>query len=491
MGADAEVSEFQVGGLSNNANVDIPTMRASTARYVKSGKARIDAVTLLTVYLLLLYFIPSTLVFAPLGGAGTPAVVFVFCILLWYTASWIAGWLTPSGGGRPMRLAMFAFSLAVLASFVAGMTRNISELEVLGADRGLIILGSWATLIAVMSQSITSYDRLEVLLRRAVVAGSIVGLIGIFQYYTGFDITRYLQIPGLVPRVDITTLLTRNGLNRPSSTATQPIEFGVVMAMLLPIALQQAISVTRKGQRNEQLRRWAPVILIALGMMMSVSRSGILGAAVAMLFLLPTWNRMRRITAIVAIVLGLIAVKVAAPGLIHTFLTYFGQLFGNTNPYATALARTNDYAYVFPFVQQRPLFGMGFGTFTPILYIFTDNTYLKSLAEIGVVGVAALLVLYFSGLHCASVGRRRTQDEQRRETGQGLVASIVVGIVASATFDSLSFPMFSGVFFLIMGAAAAYLGVMTVESGRMGSTSNVSSRLYPPGTARTALNSHY
>jgi O-antigen ligase len=198
--------------------------------------------------------------------------------------------------------------------------------------------------------------------------------------------------------------------------------------------------------------------------MVSVSRSGIVGAGAAMLFLLPTWSRQRRYSALMAIVLGAIGIKVLAPGLIHTFVTYFQELFGNANAYATAQARTSDYGYVFQYVSQRPVFGMGFGTFTPELYIFTDNSYLNSLAAVGFVGVATILVLYFSGLHCAAAGRRRTHDEQRRETGQGLVAAIVVGIVASATFDALSFPMFSGLFFLIMGAAAAYLGIMTSES---------------------------
>jgi hypothetical protein len=456
------------GGAGSSANFLAPPIDGPARRSALTRESGLDAVTLLTVYLILLFFIPSTLVFGPLGGAGTPAVVFVLFILLWYIASWINGRVTPSGGGRPMRLAMLGFSLAVLASFVAAMTRNITQLEVLGADRGLIILTSWVSLIVVMSQSVTRYDRLEILLRRAVIGGSVVGAIGIVQYKTGLNITRYLQIPGLVPRVDITTLLTRNGLNRPSSTATQPIEFGVVMAMLLPIALQQALSSSRRGITNEKFRRWAPVILIATGMMVSVSRSGLVGAAAGMLFLLPTWSRQRRYTALIATVFGALALKAVAPGLIHTFITYFSELFGNSNPYATAQARTGDYGFVFQYVSERPLFGMGFGTFTPQIYIFTDDSYLNSLAAIGFVGVAALVVLYCSGLHCAAAGRRRTSDEQRRETGQGLVAAIVVGIVASATFDALSFPMFSGVFFLIMGAAAAYLGIMTAESRSAG-----------------------
>jgi hypothetical protein len=464
------VSRTQADGPGGYASFLIPAVKASAvstapaARSVAPTKARFDVVTLLTAYLLLLFFIPSTLVFGPLGGAGTPAMVAALCILLWYIASWIVGRVTPSRGGRPVRVAMFVFSLAVLASFVAAMTRNITQMEVLSADRALIILTAWVGLVVVMSESITSYERLDTLLRRAVVAGSVVGAIGIFQYYSGVDITKYFQIPGLVPRVDITTLLSRNGLNRPSSTATQPIEFGVVMAMLLPFALQQAMAAERPGKMNSKFRRWAPVLLIAFAVMASVSRSGIIGVAVAMLFLLPTWNRQRRLTALVAVVLGAMAMKAAAPGLIHTLITYFSQLSGNSNPYATAQARTNDYAYVFHYVAQRPWFGMGFGTFVPGLYIFTDNMYLNGFAEIGYLGVAALLVLYFAGLHCAAAGRRRTRDERRREIGQAMVASIAVGIVASATFDSLSFPMFSGLFFLIMGASGAYLGITTAES---------------------------
>jgi hypothetical protein len=94
----------------------LPALEPASGGRIVSVEAKLDAVTLLTTYMILLFFIPSTLVFGPLGGAGTPAVVAALCIFLWYLASWIAGRILPAGGGRPIRVAMFLFCQTVLAS---------------------------------------------------------------------------------------------------------------------------------------------------------------------------------------------------------------------------------------------------------------------------------------------------------------------------------------------------------------------------------------
>ena len=75
--------------------------------------------------------------------------------------------------------------------------------------------------------------------------------IGIFEYYSGINVTNYIHIPGLSNNGDYTSLLDRSGFNRPSSTAVDPIEFGVVMAMLLPLALHQAVTSPGLGQLQE------------------------------------------------------------------------------------------------------------------------------------------------------------------------------------------------------------------------------------------------
>jgi O-Antigen ligase len=418
---------------------------------------RHDAVSYLTVYLILLLLIPSSLAFTPLGGMGTPADVWSLIIVLWYLASWIIGKATPPGSGKPVIYATLAFALAVLASFVAGMTRDITPVEVLAGERGLLSAVAWAGLIMVICWSVTSYDRLDTLLRRAVILGSIVAGIGIFEFYSGINITSYLHIPGLSDFFNQNTLESRAVFNRPSSTGTDPIEFSVVMAMLLPFALQQALG----SPREKRLRRWLPVVLITFAILITLSRSGILAAAAGILVLLPTW-KLRQIAALAVVLpIGLFVAWTGTPGLIGTIRGLFLTWFAGTDPstQSRAIAVSADWSYV----SARPIFGRGYGTFLPQIYAYTDNMYLQMLITAGIIGLAALVALYLTGIYCSLAGRQRAYGERRRSFGQAITASLVAAAIGSATFDSLGFAMYSGVLILILGVAGAYYTQMKRE----------------------------
>lgn len=420
-----------------------------------------DSSGLLTAYLVLLMLIPSELVFAALGAAGTPAEVLVLCIVLWYIASWLLGRPEAPTGGRPIRIAVMIFALACLASFVAAMTRDITDTEILSADRGLIELVTWGGIIVVISQTVVHYDSLERILRRAVLIGSVVGAIGVFEFYTGITITNYLHIPGLSVSSNIGSVVARDGFTRPSSTAIQPIEFSVVMAMLLPFALHQALDPNRIGW----VRKWLPVVLIAFSIPVTVSRSGILAVGVAMIILVPTWSKSEKLSAVVFGVLGLVVLKVVAPGLLGTLGDFFAGMFGS-NSGGTDLSvstRTSAYSWDWPFIAARPLFGRGFSTFLPLLYRYDDNQYLTTLVETGFVGLASFFGLFLAGAHCAGSGRRVARDKQRRHLGQAMVASLAAALVSSVTFDSLSFPMFTGLLFFILGAAGSYRAIILAD----------------------------
>ena len=418
-----------------------------------------NTVTLVSTYLAALLFIPSSLIFRPLGGIGTPATILSLLVLIWYAASWLTGKLVPSGAGRPIRLALLAFALAVLASFVAAMTRTIPVDEELGAERGLITILSWAGLFLVISQGISRYEQIETIMRRTVVFGSVVALIAIFEFYSGVNVTSYVRIPGLSFNIDYSTLLARGGFNRPSSTAVDPIELSASMAILLPFALHQALN----SVRTSRIRRWLPVALIGFAIPLTISRSGIIGAAIALLILVPTWRPQQQRGFLVALLPALVVLKISAGGLLGTLGAYFAGLFNIAGEGSVYSTRVSAFSLDWPYISARPFFGRGWATFLPETYSWTDNMYLHTLIETGVVGLICLILLYLTGIQCSAAGRRKTQDPRRRDLGQALIAAIAVIIVTTATFDSLSFPMFSGLTFLVLGIAGAYDGIMTTE----------------------------
>jgi hypothetical protein len=84
----------------------------------------LDAVTVLSVFVLALFAIPSELIVGPLGAAGTPAEIIGVCLF--------AGWLVifannPSlvcGVRQPVRWLLWAFVIAVTLSYIAANSRS-------------------------------------------------------------------------------------------------------------------------------------------------------------------------------------------------------------------------------------------------------------------------------------------------------------------------------------------------------------------------------
>ena len=98
----------------------------------------------LTVYLILLFGIPSRLVFHPLGSAGAPSTLFgLASALVWFLAQlWRSA--SVSGPRRPVRIALTCFLLAVGVSYVAAMSRPIDSDEISPADIGLLAVVAWS-----------------------------------------------------------------------------------------------------------------------------------------------------------------------------------------------------------------------------------------------------------------------------------------------------------------------------------------------------------
>ncbi|MDF9816958.1 O-antigen ligase [Streptomyces sp. SPB162] len=211
---------------------------------------------------------------------------------------------------------------------------------------------------------------------------------------------------------------------------------------------------------------------------LTVSRTSIIGALLVAVIMMPRWKPQRRWTAIGLLIGSVACFKVIIPGLIGTITTLFATFLNNSD--SSTQARTVKYSAIVPYLTERPWFGRGFGTFMPDLYFFTDNEYMLALAEMGAVGLVALLTLFITGIHQGGAIRRLARTESDRELGQAFFASAVVALVISATFDALGFAMFAGIFFLTLGAGGSYLGFIRREAEAEAEAAEVRPAALPP-----------
>jgi len=416
---------------------------------VTTRRPRLDAVTLLSCYLILLLIVPAWLTVPSLGSAGEPAALFAALLFFYYLLAWLASGPVLASGRQPVRAAMILFACAVLAAYVSANRVALATTVSNGADRGLISLAGWAGVLLLAADGISSVARLVSLLRCLVRCATAVAAFAVVQFCTGLNAVRLITIPGLTSLADITNVVPRDQLNRVAATTLDPIELAVVLAISLPFALYLA----RRARPGHRVWPWCQVAVISAALPVTISRTAVLAVVVLAAVLLPAWPRRDRLAACVAGAAALVAVSVGIPHLARAFATLITGISGDSS----TLSRTAAFSSAVPFIGQHPWLGTGLGTFYPQVYFFTDDEYLLALIEIGVVGLAALLLLLATGWVSARRARRASADPEVRELAQCVAAALAVSAVCFATFDALGFPVAAGLTFLVLGCSGALL----------------------------------
>jgi polysaccharide biosynthesis protein PslJ len=459
------------------------TAGTRTARARRASVARpISPVTLLTVYLVLLMAIPQALQFAPLGGVGQPSTMLALALFVLYLPAWLHPASVLDRHRQPVRLTGVLWLFMTLASYVAANQHTLPALELNGADRGLISAAGWLGILLLAADGIDTMNRLQTLIRRVVFGATAMAALGMTQFFTGLNATKYIVIPGLSSQQPFTDLLGRDSFNRPSATAAHPLEFAAVLAVALPLAVHQARYAPPGRLRR---RRWLQVAVIAATLPMTVSRTAILGLVAGGIVVLCTWpKRDRRLAYLVSL-----GAAVVMEGLVHGLLGTIKGLFLGIGSDSSAQERTGAFTHAAPLIASHPWLGQGFGTFLPQNLFYTDDQYLNSLIQTGVIGLLALIGLFLTAWATARRVRRLTADEQTRHLAQCLAASIAVAAVSFATFDALSYEIFTGLTFLLIGCIGALwrLTSSDVAAGRLApgvpDDRNSARRAGHPGTA--------
>lgn len=414
-----------------------------------------DAVGWLTVYLVLLLFVPSRLVVGPLASAGAPSMLFgLGSLVLWF--------LLLLGAARkaviepqPIRIALGALLFSIAVSYVLAMGRPMSPDEISPADVAVLALASWSGTLLLTHDGIHTRNRLDTLVWRFAVCGGMIAALGIVQVITRQPWVDQLTIPGLTSSPAY-GLISRGGFPRPAGTAIHPIEYGVILAMLLPIVLHVGFHHSHRGP----IVRWLPAVAVAGIIPLTSSRSAYLGALIGLIVCFIGWSRQRRLLVLGVAVGGVLAMMVVTPNLLNSII----GMFTGAAEDPSITSRTDSFSLAFEFVANHPWFGRGLGTFLPKYRIF-DNQYLLLLVTAGIVGTVAFLGLGITGV--VTMFRLRTQlrDDASRDLAISLAAAVCAGFSCLFMFDAFAFPMTMGTLFLLLGLAGAF---RRIERGKFG-----------------------
>lgn len=436
------------------------------------GRAAVrpDATTALTVYVVLLLAVPASMRFSPLGSAGSPATVLGIVLFFWWAWSHLQGGVPLTRGHQPVRTAMLAWLLIVIVVYVHAMAFPIPSDEISTADSGLLRVLSMAGVLLTASDGLTSLDRARALARRLVLGVGIVAVLGLVQNFTGQLWVDRLVIPGL-SSAPPGELVSRSGLTRVSGTSTHPIEFGVVLSMGLPLAIAFV--------RTSATHRWRYGLLLAamaVAIFLSISRSAIVCAVVALVATMWTWPLREKVWGALCLLAISMLVYLTVPGVLGTVT----KLFTGASEDSSVQSRTGSYDIAWHFVERSPWVGRGVGTFLPKYWIL-DNGYLGLFIETGVLGMVGLLAVIGTALLAALRAAAVLDAGPDRELARSLLASVSAGAAALAFFDTFGFPQSASIFFLSIGLAGGWRRLATAQRDDLRAQPVPTTRQWSPG----------
>lgn len=433
-----------------------PPLRSEGSPDLPLAGGRIDAASALSVHLVLLLVVPSNLTLAGMAAYGRPSLLWGLLLLLWWLLWRLQQRETiPGRPTQPVRVAFLCLVVVVLVSFAAALLRGQPFDQISPAISAVVRLASWAGVLLVAIDGLQTRGQIVRLVRRLAIIGGALAALGLAQFATGQSFLAWVSaLPGIQFDAD-DTVSARGTFSRSAGTAIHPLEYVTVLIGVLPLAIVCAISHGFSGRTSRAgAIWWAPSGLITLACLVSVSRSAIVGLAVAFLASLPAMPRRFRWIALISGVVAAGLVSVAVPGMFSTVVS----LFAGASDDPSTQSRTNALARLPEFMSSSPLLGAGFGTFLPRYYIF-DNQWVMLLVEIGLLGTlafAGVLIAAIWGAHQASRAFSRPEDVM---LSRAVAASVIALATAYSLFDALAFPMSAGLLFLVVGFCGAIRGL--------------------------------
>lgn len=323
---------------------------------------------------------------------------------------------------------------------VAGFLFLVRSPQISIAIEGLRVYVEYIFWFFVASNLLLNKDQARALVNWLVALGTLVALHGVYQYIIG------VQIP--------TTWLdsTETVRTRVFSIVGSPNVLGSFLVLLIPITISQLLSARGRAQKYLYTLCLAPMVL---SLIFTFSRGAWLAMAGALIIygLIYNWR----------ILLALAVAAYTAPKLIPGIASRIGYMLSPAYLLSSARAgRVARWNMAINKVNNNPLTGEGFGRFGGAVAArhipssnYVDNFYLKTAAESGLIGIAALAWLLLSGVRCALNTYRRLTDPYLKGLAGGLIAGLLGVLLHNGVENIFEVPMMTTYFWLLLGMTAA------------------------------------
>jgi O-antigen ligase len=308
------------------------------------------------------------------------------------------------------------------------------------AVEGLRVYVEYLLWFFVGSNLLLNKDQARALVNWLVALGTLVALHGVYQYIIG------------VPIPETWVDSTETVRTRVFSIVGSPNVLGSFLVLLIPVTVSQLLSARGRAQKYLYTLCLAPM---ALSLIFTFSRGAWLAmvGALTIYGLIYNWR----------ILLALAAAAYTAPKLVPAIGSRIGYMLSPAYLLSSARAgRVARWNAAINKVKNNPLTGEGFGRFGGAVAArhipssnYVDNFYLKTAAESGLIGIAALAWLLLSGVRCALNTYRRLNDPYLKGLAGGLIAGLLGVLLHNGVENIFEVPMMTTYFWLLLGMTAA------------------------------------
>jgi len=338
------------------------------------------------------------------------------------------------GEGEPNRNAFsftavhLALAVLLLVGFFDGVVLPSDSVPLSGdLHSWLSLLDLFILFVVVLAVIRTITPRRSVNVIVPVLGAAIaIGILERFFFHNGWShfFFEHLPLTDLAPGT--TVLQTRGGHVRAQVAGQFALEYGWVLAALLPLTIF-AVMRWARGKWWTRLALALPLLLV-LAVVFSGSRVPQLAAVVAVIVLVLAAGADRRMLPWAAAAVGAALVAaISDPSLISS-------PFSDTSSTDPSSIRLDRLPPLLSLVVHHPFTGLGFQGIASV-FGGLDDAYALVYSTLGAIGVLAWVVLMVTAIAACARALRAPRGSSQRTLGAACLVGIIVIMIAAANYD--------------------------------------------------------